>query len=110
MKSWSYESLYNHEVLSQEAARLFAAVTDCVSLQQARQRLRDAINSIRDEALSGKLGLPSQELIRVRDCSRALLSVTNRRSDERSGFSMTAAVWDLAGGRPRPDLQAGFFA
>ncbi|NQU26138.1 MAG: KamA family radical SAM protein [Candidatus Nealsonbacteria bacterium] len=110
MKSWSYKSLYNCEVLLQESARLFATLDDCATLKQARQRLRDTVSRIRDEALSGKLGLPSQELIRVRDCSRALLSVMSRRSDERSGFSATLALWDIACGRPRPDLRTGFFA
>jgi lysine 2,3-aminomutase len=46
----------------------------------------------------------------VRDCARAWRSLLTARSDERAGFSNIQALWDISQGRPRRDLQPGFYA
>jgi lysine 2,3-aminomutase len=52
----------------------------------------------------------STDFVRIRDCERALADVLSERSEARSGFSVAQALWDVAAGRPRPDLKTGFFA
>lgn len=53
---------------------------------------------------------PAHILIRVRDCALALMGVLMERSDATSGFSVAEALWDIARGRQRDDLQPGFYA
>jgi lysine 2,3-aminomutase len=38
------------------------------------------------------------------------MSVFSERSDVKTGFSITKAIWDISRGRQRPDLKPGFYA
>lgn len=110
MKSWPYEVLYGREAFGKEAGPLLSVLKDCKSLSQARERLIRKVSQVYAGTFEGRPSPPAHELIRARDCARALLAVADARSDARTGFSVTQAMWDVAAGRPREDLGRGFFA
>jgi lysine 2,3-aminomutase len=110
MSPWAYESLYSREVLLAEGRRILAGLSDRITVGRARRRLTATINRIVNERLERVPPLPSHAAIRTRDCARALLNVLRKRSRVRDNFSVTQALWDLACGRVRDDLQPGFYA
>lgn len=105
----SYDAIYNRDVLFQEAKRLFPALNGCASLEHAREYLTETISRTRSD-VSSNTDNHSGELIRSRDCGRALLTVLSERSEVQYGFSVAEALWDIASGRPREDLQTSFHA
>jgi lysine 2,3-aminomutase len=50
------------------------------------------------------------DIVRVRDCTRAMRSILRAQSDRMAGFSVTQALFDIAHGKDRKDLQPGFYA
>ncbi|HSL16707.1 MAG TPA: KamA family radical SAM protein [Methylomirabilota bacterium] len=101
---------YSREGLRREAAGLLAVVRDCPSFEVARDRLRARVSQIQFDTLRGRAAPPSHEIIRVRDCAAALNTILTERADARAGFSVAGALWDVALGRPRDDLQPAFYA
>ena len=101
---------YNRESLRRSASSLLAVVRGCPSFEVARDRLRARVSQLYFDTLRGRTELPSSELIRVRDCSSAMGTILSERADARAGFSVTEALWDIARGHPRDDLQPGFYA
>ncbi|MCP4675865.1 MAG: KamA family radical SAM protein [Deltaproteobacteria bacterium] len=93
-----------------EADRFLNEVRYSSSLEEARSRLSDLTlklrieNSMRDTEQRGRV------IDRTRDCTRAMLGTLSARADEKTGFSVTQAFWDIAQDRPRPDLKPGFYA
>lgn len=51
-----------------------------------------------------------RDALLVRDCARAWRGILRKSTDERVGFSVIAALWDIAHDRPRPELKPGFYA
>ena len=94
MKSWPYKMLYGREAFGKEAGPLLSVLKDCKSLSQARERLIRKVSQIYAKTFEGRPSPPAHELIRARDCARALLAVADARSDARAGFSVTQAMWD----------------
>ncbi len=103
-------SRYSREGLRREAAALLAVVRSCPSFEVARDRLRTRVSQIRFDTIKGRAAPPSHELIRIRDCAAVLTSMLTERADARAGFSIAGALWDVALGRARDDLQPGFYA
>ena len=101
---------YCRDGLRREAAALLMVVRDCPSFDVARDRLRARVSQIGFDTLRGRAAPPSHELIRVRDCAAVFASMLSERADERAGFSVARALWDITLGRARDDLQPGFFA
>jgi lysine 2,3-aminomutase len=110
MDGWPPRGLYTRETLRKEAQGLLEAIQNCASLGEARERMFFwAVRREFDPNPGNRDLLPGQ-IIRVRDCARAFAGMVKATSDERSGFSFAQALLDIACGRDREDLQAGFFA
>lgn len=101
---------YNKNVLRKEANGFLASIATCTNLETARERMRQHVTAIYYDAFGDDPCPPAQTLIRLRDCANALMSVLSSRSDDRAGFSVAQALWDIASDRPRPDLKPGFYA
>ena len=104
------EPAYSRELLFREAGSLFSALKLCGDVEAARSQLRTNVNRIYARTLRDRPSPPAHELIRARDCHRALMNVLQRRSDLRTGFSVAQALWDIALTHPREDLQPAFYA
>lgn len=108
-KILSDDLAFNAQTLLLEAAPLLGEIANCQDLAAARIKLVEMIN----RAYMDKFGTEdrgfSHHMIRSRDCMRALLNVLQPRSETRAGFSVAQALWDIAAGRPRPDLMAAFY-
>jgi lysine 2,3-aminomutase len=103
-------SQFNCESLAAEAEGLLRAANDCPNIEVARDRLRERVSQIFFGALRERPELSSTQLIRVRDCWRTMNTALTARSDARVGFSVSRALWDIARGRVRDDLEPGFCA
>ena len=101
---------YNLEAFTVEAAPLLDQIRDLKSIGNVRRRLYNKVSSIQFEAFSESARVPFDERLIVRDCARAFRVTLKEKSDRKSGFSVARALWDIARGIPRPDLQPGFFA
>lgn len=104
------EDAYGLERFQSEAARCLARVRTARTLDEARARLSAHVSSEQFEAHDAVTTPHGATLHVVRDCARALRGMLHRRAEERSGFSVAQALWDIARKRPRPDLSAAFFA
>ena len=110
MGSWPPAGLYTRENLEKEGRRLLDLLKDCNSVEQTRKRIFDWVKEREFDPRQGNLELLPGETILVRDCAMAFSGMVSATSDEHSGFSVAQALWDIARGRDRKDLQAGFFA
>jgi lysine 2,3-aminomutase len=110
MGNWPPAELYTRENLKKEGRGLLGLLKDCSSVAQARRCIFDWVKDREFDPRQGNLQLQPGEIIRVRDCALAFSGMVKATSDERSGFSVAQALWDIARGRDRKDLQAGFFA
>ncbi len=93
-----------------EAGGLLQAIRGLGSVEDARERLFMRVSGSQFESLRDREAVSDFTLTVVRDCARAFRGMLNARSDERAGFSLIGALWDLARGAQRPDLGPGFFA
>ncbi|RPI62480.1 MAG: KamA family radical SAM protein [Planctomycetaceae bacterium] len=101
---------YNSATLLQESARLLHQVKDSPSPADARELILQNVWRICSEHSSPSAGAETHRIIRSRDCARALTSMLSERAEQRAGFSVAKALWNIATGWPRPDLQEGFYA
>ncbi len=101
---------YTLERFMVEADRFLTEVRYSSNLGEARERLSNLVLKLRIENSMTRRSKWSQDADRTRDCSRSMLCLLSANSDEKTGFSVTKALMDLAQGRPREDLQPGFFA
>lgn len=94
---------FSAEALLAEHGGFLAPLAKCQTVEKARRKLLE---------LAGKLEFEQsgEAPFLVRDAARALRSLLRPAAEERAGFSVTLALWDLARKEPRPDLQAGFHA
>lgn len=99
---------YTKEALAAEAAPFFRPLSESADLRTARRKLYNTTSSAQYElADSGKHKYRHSV---IRDCARALRSMIPERAENRSGFSVIRAIWDIACNRPRPELTPAFFA
>jgi len=79
------------------------------NLEVVRDRLYHRVTRYQFDYFS-----PEQELatniVRVRDCTRAMRSILKPQSDKLAAFSVTQALFDIAHEKERPDLEPGFYA
>jgi len=101
---------YSADEFRREAAAILGLVSNCRTLNSARQRLFERVTDFQFDTASGELEHIPGDIVTVRDAARALRSVLKERSDKISRFSVTQALWDLARGRPREDLTPAFYA
>lgn len=101
---------YDCHYFQKNATKIFSLISSAHSLNDAREILSNHVSAEQFEANQSIATVNGSTLHIVRDCARALRGMLHRRADERSGFSVTQALWDLARGKKRPDLTPGFFA
>jgi lysine 2,3-aminomutase len=111
MTKWSPVAKYTREKLVEEAGQLLETLKDCQSREKARESIFNWLTRVElaDEPAADRDLMPG-ELVRRRDCILALTGIVRPSSDELAGFSVTQALWDIARGEPRDDLETGFFA
>jgi len=103
-------SQYNAHNLYKEASDLFVLLATCSNLEEARQILLAYVKDVKDELYDRGHDIPTSRLITARDCARALMSIFQQSADQRGGFSVAQALYDLALEEKRDDLQPGFYA
>jgi len=103
-------SLYTLEAFRREAGKFLSLVVGSRELRTVRQILFNRVTLHQFDTYHGEAEAPPGEIDIVRDCARAMRGLLKERSDTLSGFSVAQALWDIARGRPRPDLGPGFFA
>ncbi len=101
--------MYNIEVFRKESEKLLKGINRCRKIETVRDTLLRRASRLFHTRYDGKYP-PAHELIRIRDCSLALMNVFSERAETRTGFSIVKALWDIAKGRPREDLKPGFYA
>ncbi len=100
---------YGIDDFRQVAQEYLALAANTANVEVARERLFRRVTRNQFDTFSNESELAEGGVIRVRDCTRALRSIIKSRSDSLSGFSVMQAIYDIAKGEPRPDLQPGFF-
>ena len=104
-----YSEQYSIDVFRKETEQLIEGIHRCQKIENVRDTLVRRCTGIFGSHFHEKYPA-AHELIRMRDCSLALMNVFSERSESRTGFSLVQSVWDIARGRQRDDLQPGFFA
>lgn len=105
-----FGEMYTRETFLREAGDLLVPLRGATSLEHVRERLFRYLARAHGRMYRAESPPPEGVLIRSRDCVQALSSMVTARADAKAGFSVAQALWDLAEGRPRPDLEAGFYA
>ena len=101
---------YTLEKLKQEGAEIFNLARSSRKRELLRDRLIRLITRYQFELFYESNEVLVDNIVRVRDCSRALRAILTEASDNLAGFSVVSALHDIGRGRARPDLQPGFYA
>jgi len=103
-------ALYSRDRFCADAAPLLALIREHADVRAARTAFYRRVSDYQfDVSLEARL-LAHRDALLVRDCARAWRGILRKSTDERIGFSVIAALWDIAHDRPRPELKPGFFA
>ena len=111
MKTAPLLERYTVDRLRDVAAPAFRLLAQADSFDEARSMLTSYVSQRQFDVgclADGRSGEPPNYV--VRDCARALRGMLTVRSEQRAGFSVAEALWNIARREPRPDLQAGFLA
>jgi lysine 2,3-aminomutase len=101
---------YTLESFREASGRILEIVKKAATVEEARGALFAHVSEEQYERYGTAIISLGARLHIVRDCARAWRSLLTARSDERADFSNIKALWDLSRGKPRPDLQPGFYA
>lgn len=88
----------------------FTVARKARSLNSLRERLSELIHRMVFDTFHDYAKLEEGSIIRARDCSQAMESMLQTRSDDLAGFSVAKAIYDIARGRSRRDLSPAFYA
>jgi lysine 2,3-aminomutase len=101
---------YTFERFKADAGRIIPLVEQASSVEEARRALFSHVSDEQYERCG--VGINSNAALPhiVRDCARVWRSILLQRSEKAAGFSIVQALWDLTRGKPRPDLEPGFYA
>jgi lysine 2,3-aminomutase len=103
-------SKYTADFVQAELPEIFNLARQAASLDDLRQSLSRFAHRMEFETFDDYESVSERRIIRVRDCARSLNRILTRRSEDKSGFSVAGAIWDIALGHARPDLGPGFYA
>jgi lysine 2,3-aminomutase len=101
---------YTREAFCREAVDLLTLIRARADVRSARQALFRLVSDYQFECSLETSSMGHEARVVVRDCARAWRGLLRKSSDRRTGFNVMAALWDVAHGRPRADLQPGFYA
>lgn len=110
MTTWPDPTRFTQEAFCREASHLLELIRQHDDVRSARIALFKRVSDYQFDVSLENSSLAHQERVVVRDCARAWRGILRKNSDKRAGFSVMAALWDIAHSRPRPDLEAGFYA
>ncbi|MCC6159799.1 MAG: KamA family radical SAM protein [Deltaproteobacteria bacterium] len=105
-----WASRYNEAVFRREVDRMLSRIHRCPTLELAREQLLRYVTIAELYASHDPRLIQSDQGVRIRDCARCWRGILSYRSDQKTGFSVTQALLDLANGVDRPDLTTGFYA
>jgi lysine 2,3-aminomutase len=110
MSNKSIMERYTFERFKADAGRIIPLVEQASSVEEARRALFSHVSDEQYERCG--VGINSNAALPhiVRDCARVWRSILLQRSEKAAGFSIVQALWDLTRGKPRPDLEPGFYA
>jgi len=80
------------------------------NLEVVRERLFRRVSRYQFDVFDERHEPSVKSIVRVRDCSRAMRSILRAQSDRMAGFSVSQALFDIAHGKDRLDLEPGFYA
>ncbi len=100
---------YGIDDFRQVAQEYLTMVVNAANVEVARERLFRRVTRNQFDTYADESELTEGRVIRVRDSTRALRSIIKARSDRLAGFSVVQAIYDLAKGVPREDLEPAFF-
>lgn len=109
MKTLAKTFIFDIEDFKRAAEYYLPAVANATNVEVARERLFRRVTTNQFDTFADENELAEGKIIRVRDSTRALRSIIKSRSDSLAKFSVIQAIYDIAKGVPRPDLQPGFF-
>jgi lysine 2,3-aminomutase len=101
---------FNLKTLMAEGSQFMQLAGSARSLEVVRERLFRRVNRYQFDVFDDEHPPSIKSIVRVRDCTRAMRSVLRAQADKMAGFSVTQALFDIAHGKSRPDLQPGFYA
>ena len=101
---------YTPEYLRSLIPEIFALARRSRSVDGFRRAISEFSRAMQYETFGGHEAFSAQTIIRVRDCAHAINLIFTRRSEDKAGFSVAQALFDLARARPRPDLSCAFMA
>ncbi len=104
------EERYTRERFQEEGKKILSIIRDASSVDEARRRLYSHVTEDQFTKYEADASSINTVLHVVRDCARALRGMVLERSSKAAGFSVEQALWDIARGNDRPDLQPGFYA
>jgi lysine 2,3-aminomutase len=110
MKISAKELVYDVEHFKQVASYYLSSIANASNVEIAREILFNEININQYDTYTNQSELLEGRVIRVRDSTRALRGLLKSRSDSLANFSVIQAIYDIARGIPRPELQPGFYA
>jgi lysine 2,3-aminomutase len=109
MKTLAKTFIFDIEDFKRAAESYLPVVANATNVEVARERLFRRVTTNQFDTFADESQLAEGKIIRVRDSTRALRSIIKSRSDSLAGFSVIQAIYDIAKGVPRPDLQPGFY-
>jgi lysine 2,3-aminomutase len=109
MKTLAKTFIFDIEDFKQAAESYLPVVANATNVEVARERLFRRVTTNQFDTFADESQLAEGKIIRVRDSTRALRSIIKSRSDSLANFSVIQAIYDIAKGVPRPELQPGFF-
>jgi lysine 2,3-aminomutase len=110
MQDWPGPRRFTRAEFEGEASRILELLKACPDLATARSKLFAAVSDYQFDLSTEDQRLPALERVIARDCARALRCMLMETSEAKTGFSVLQALWDVAHGVDRPDLEPGFFA
>ncbi len=101
---------YDLDTLKKEAGDFLNLAGSSSTLEVIRERLFRRVTRYQFDVFDEDNPPTEKNLVRIRDCTRAMRSILRAQSDRMAGFSVVKALNDIARGKARPDLQPGFYA
>jgi len=110
MQRWPDPARFTREEFCRKASDIIDMIRQSPDVRSARTALFKRVSKYQYDFSLEDSSLGHEERVIVRDCARAWRGILRKSSDKRAGFSVMAALWDIAHDRPRPDLGPGFYA
>ncbi len=101
---------FNESAFRKAVPGLLEELRSAPDVEAARRAATHYVNAHQLISTADRRDVPHAQLVRIRDCARALRAVLSAYGDGRTGFSVAQALWDLSRRVRRPDLREGFFA